>query len=256
RGSSGTAPAGASVRATAHAGSRAPMPERSRTAGCLAASSTTAGGGGAGPAGGRANEARAARRSRSAAPPRGRGRTPPAPGLVPPAPGVPGAVPFWKGEGVGRPFELGQKIGAASRELSGLSEAKARTRLRDEYHLEERATANLVQFIREQQDATGGVPTDRTIVVERFRDEIGDWRVCILTPFCGRVRAPWAMAIAARLREGQGIEAQSIWSDDGIALHFPESDSPPSFDDLQVDPADVEDLVVAELGDSALFGSR
>jgi ATP-dependent Lhr-like helicase len=176
--------------------------------------------------------------------------------LVSPAPGVPGAVPFWKGEGVGRPFELGQKIGAASRELSGLSDAKARTRLRDEYHLEERATANLLQFIREQHDATGAVPTDRTIVVERFRDEIGDWRVCILTPFGGRVHAPWAMAIAARLREAQGIEAQSIWSDDGIALHFPESDSPPSFDELQVDPTDVEDLVVAELGDSALFGSR
>jgi ATP-dependent Lhr-like helicase len=176
--------------------------------------------------------------------------------LVSPAPGVPGMVPFWKGEGVGRAFELGEKIGAASRELSGLSEAKAGARLRDEYHLEQRATSNLLQFIREQHDATGAVPTDRTIVVERFRDEIGDWRLCILTPFGGRVHAPWAMAIAARLRESHGIEAQSIWSDDGIALHFPESDAPPSFDDLQIDPGEVEDLVVAEVGESALFGSR
>ena len=100
------------------------------------------------------------------------------------------------------------------------------------------------------------MPSDRTIVVERFRDEIGDWRVCILTPFGGRVHAPWAMAIAARLREAHGIEAQSIWSDDGIALHFPESDAPPPTDDLMIDPGEVEDLVVAEVGETALFGAR
>jgi ATP-dependent Lhr-like helicase len=110
--------------------------------------------------------------------------------LVSPAPGVPGAVPFWKGEGVGRPFELGQKIGRASRELSALKEDKAVTRLREDFHLDERAARNLLTFLREQHDATGAVPSDRTIVVERFRDEIGDWRVCILTPFGGRVHAP------------------------------------------------------------------
>jgi ATP-dependent Lhr-like helicase len=176
--------------------------------------------------------------------------------LVSPAPGLPGAVPFWKGEGVGRPYELGQKIGAASRELSALKEEKAVARLHDEFHLEERAARNLLTFLREQQDATGAVPSDRTIVVERFRDEIGDWRVCILTPFGGRVHAPWAMAIAARLREAHGVEAQSIWSDDGIALHFPESDVPPPTEDLMIDPGEVEDLVVAEVGDTALFGAR
>jgi ATP-dependent Lhr-like helicase len=176
--------------------------------------------------------------------------------LVSPAPGLPGAVPFWKGEGVGRPYELGQRIGAASRELSALREQKALARLRDEFHLEDRAAANLLTFLREQQDATGAVPSDRTIVVERFRDEIGDWRVCILSPFGGRVHAPWAMAIAARLREAHGVEAQSIWSDDGIALHFPESDAPPPTEDLMIDPAEVEDLVVAEVGDTALFGAR
>ncbi len=176
--------------------------------------------------------------------------------LVSPAPGVPGAVPFWKGEGIGRPYELGQKIGAASRELSALSDATAGKRLRGEYHLDERAAKNLLTFLREQQDATGAVPSDRTIVVERFRDEIGDWRVCILSPFGSRVHAPWAMAITARLREAHGIEAQSIWSDDGIALHFPEADLPPPVEDLLVDPGEVEDLVVAEVGETALFGSR
>ncbi|HEY6962070.1 MAG TPA: DEAD/DEAH box helicase [Gaiellaceae bacterium] len=176
--------------------------------------------------------------------------------LVSPAPGLPGAVPFWKGEGIGRPYELGEKIGAASRELSALKEEKAVARLRDDFHLEARAARNLLTFLREQHDATGAVPSDRTIVVERFRDEIGDWRVCILSPFGGRVHAPWAMAIAARLREAHGVEAQSIWSDDGIALHFPESDVPPPTEDLMIDPGEVEDLVVNEVGDTALFGAR
>src|SRR5437899_5763061 len=176
--------------------------------------------------------------------------------IVSPAPGLPGAVPFWKGEGVGRPYELGQKIGAASRELSALSEPKARARLRDEFSLEERAAENLLTFLREQLDATGAVPSDRTIVVERFRDEIGDWRVCILSPFGGRVHAPWAMAIAARLRESLGIDVQSIWSDDGIALHFPDADAPPPTEELLIDAADIEDLVVQEVGQTALFGAR
>ena len=176
--------------------------------------------------------------------------------LVSPAPGVPGAVPFWKGEGVGRPYELGVKIGATSRELSALSDAKAQARLREDFHLDPRAAANLLTFLREQEGATGVVPSDRTIVVERFRDEIGDWRVCILSPFGGRVHAPWAMAIAARLKESLGIDAQSIWSDDGIALHFPEADAPPPVDELVVDPGEVEDLVVGELSDTALFGAR
>ncbi|HWH05383.1 MAG TPA: DEAD/DEAH box helicase, partial [Gaiellaceae bacterium] len=109
--------------------------------------------------------------------------------LVSPAPGVPGAVPFWKGEGVGRPYELGEKIGAASRELVAKSDDVALAALRDEYHLDPRAAQNLLTYLAEQQAATGAVPSDRTVVVERFRDEIGDWRVCILTPFGGRVHA-------------------------------------------------------------------
>ncbi len=121
--------------------------------------------------------------------------------LVSPAPGVPGAAPFWKGEGVGRPAELGAKIGRAARELAALSDDRATEVLRVEYSLDERAARNLVTFLREQETATGVVPSDRSIVVERFRDEIGDWRVCVLTPFGGRVHAPWAMALRARLRD-------------------------------------------------------
>src|SRR5579864_8313415 len=176
--------------------------------------------------------------------------------LVSPAPGLPGAVPFWKGEGVGRPYELGQKIGAASRELSALGDDAAVARLTTEFLLEAVAARNLLTFLRDQADATGAVPSDRTVVVERFRDEIGDWRVCILTPFGARVHAPWAMAVGARLRESLGLEVQSIWSDDGIAFHLPDADSPPATDLLVLDPDELEELVLAEVGQTALFGAR
>ncbi|MDQ3065743.1 MAG: DEAD/DEAH box helicase, partial [Actinomycetota bacterium] len=176
--------------------------------------------------------------------------------IVSPAPGVPGAVPFWKGEGVGRPFELGEKIGRASRELVARTDDSALESLRDEYHLDPRAAQNLLTFLREQAAATDVVPSDRAVVVERFRDEIGDWRVCILTPFGGRVHAPWGMAITARLRDSLGLDAQSIWSDDGIALHLPEADTPPSLADLMIAPDEIEELVVAEVGQTALFGAR
>ena len=176
--------------------------------------------------------------------------------LVSPAPGVPGAVPFWKGEGVGRPYELGEAIGAASRELAALSDEKAIERLQTDHTLDERAAQNLVTFLREQEAATGAVPSDRTVVVERFRDEIGDWRLCVLTPFGGRVHAPWALALGARLRESLGLETQAIWSDDGIAIHLPDADAPPPIDDVLLEPDQVEDLVMQELGETALFGAR
>ena len=176
--------------------------------------------------------------------------------LVSPAPGVPGAVPFWKGEGVGRPYELGEAIGATSRELVALTDEKATTRLRDEYTLDERAASNLLTFLREQEGATGAVPSDKTIVVERFRDEIGDWRLCILTPFGGRVHAPWALALGARLRESLSLETQAIWSDDGIAIHLPDADAPPPTEDVLLDPEQVEELVMQEVGETALFGAR
>jgi ATP-dependent Lhr-like helicase len=176
--------------------------------------------------------------------------------LVSPAPGVPGAIPFWKGEGVGRPYELGAAIGETSRHLVALSHKVALERLRDEHALDERAAENLLAFLREQEQATGAVPSDRTVVVERFRDEIGDWRVCVLTPFGARVHAPWAMAIQARLRDSLGLHAQALWSDDGIAVHLPDADAPPPTEHVLIDPEQIEDLVVNEVGETALFGSR
>ena len=176
--------------------------------------------------------------------------------LVSPAPGIPGLVPFWKGEGVGRPFELGQAIGRTARELVGLDDKRAIERLTDQHSLDERAAQNLLTYLREQEEATRAIPSDRTVVVERFRDEIGDWRLCILTPFGGRVHAPWSLALAARLRESLGLEVNAIWSDDGIALHLPDADAPPPIDDVLIDPAELEELVVTELAGTALFGAR
>ena len=176
--------------------------------------------------------------------------------LVSPAPGIPGLVPFWKGEGVGRPYELGEAIGQAARELVGLDEERARNRLTQEHALDERAADNLMVYLREQEAATGALPSDRTVVVERFRDEIGDWRLCVLTPFGGRVHAPWSLALAARLRDSLGLEVNAIWSDDGIALHLPDAEAPPPLDEVLVDPDEMEELVVTELGGTALFGAR
>jgi ATP-dependent Lhr-like helicase len=174
--------------------------------------------------------------------------------LVSPAPGVPGAVPFWKGEGVGRPYELGEAIGRFAREVTALADEPALERLTAD--LDRRAAANLLAFLREQERATGVVPSDRTVVVERFRDEIGDWRICILTPFGARVHAPWAMAVGARLRDSLGIDVQSIWSDDGIAFHLPDADAPPSTDLLLLTSEELDELVLAEVGQTALFGAR
>ena len=145
--------------------------------------------------------------------------------LVSPAPGVPGAVPFWKGEGVGRPYELGEAIGKFAREL--LAARRAPEGLPDPRRARGAEPRRLPARAGEGDRR---VPSDRTVVVERFRDEIGDWRVCILTPFGARVHAPWAMALGARLRESLGLEVQSIWSDDGIAFHLPDADSPPATD--------------------------
>src|SRR5436305_1290871 len=169
--------------------------------------------------------------------------------LVSPAPGVPGSVPFWKGEGVGRPYELGEAIGRFTRELLAKRDPHVEG-------LDRRAATNLVEFLREQERATGVVPSDRTVVVERFRDEIGDWRICILTPFGARVHAPWAMAVGARLRDSLGLEVQSIWSDDGIAFHLPDADAPPATDLLLLGPDELDELVLAEVGQTALFGAR
>ncbi len=172
--------------------------------------------------------------------------------IVTPAPGVPGAVPFWKGDGVGRPKELGRAIGAFSAWAVGQS---AETLVAD-YDLDERAAKNLLEFLGDQQAATRVVPSDRTIVVERFRDEIGDWRLCVLSPYGARVHAAWGLAIGRRIREQFGLESDAIWSDDGIIVHLPDADEPPGAELVLVEPDEIEEMVVAELASSALFGAR
>ena len=172
--------------------------------------------------------------------------------IVTPAPGLPGAVPFWKGDGIGRPAELGRAIGAFSREAVSRDPKE----LAAEYDLDRRAAENLVAYLREQQAATRVVPSDETIVVERFRDEIGDWRLCVLSPFGGRVHSAWGLALGQKIREELELEADAIWSDDGIVIHLPDADEPPPADLVLVEPDELEDLVVRELSGSALFGAR
>jgi ATP-dependent Lhr-like helicase len=197
--------------------------------------------------------------------------------IVTPAPGVPGAVPFWKGDGIGRPKELGEAIGVFAR---WAVDQDAELLVRD-YDLDERSARNLLEYLREQQAATHVLPSDRTIVLERFRDEIGDWRLCVLSPYGGRVHAAWGLAISARMRERFGVDGEALWSDDGIVVRLPDVDfddggdgaegsghgfhgvessgatGAASYADLvALDPEEVEETIVAELGGSALFGAR
>jgi len=178
--------------------------------------------------------------------------------IVTPAPGAPGAVPFWKGDSVGRPKELGEAIGAFSR---WAVDQEPQT-LQEQYDLDERAARNLLSYLREQQDATRVLPSERTIVLERFRDEIGDWRLCVLSPFGGRVHSAWGLAISAQIRERIGIEADAISSDDGIVLHLPDLDAddaealPSAAELIMLDPGEVEQSITQELGGSALYGAR
>ena len=177
--------------------------------------------------------------------------------VVVPAPGEPGKMPFWRGDGPGRPLELGRALGAFVREIRAMPEADAIVRLRERNDLDERAATNLVQYLQEQAAATAGaVPDDRTVVVERFRDEIGDWRICILTPFGAQVHAPWAMALQHRLTVTHGMDVELMWSDDGIVLRLPDATDEFPMDDLLLDPDEVSDIIVAQLPNTAMFASR
>jgi ATP-dependent Lhr-like helicase len=215
--------------------------------------------------------------------------------LVSPAPGEPGKVPFWKGDGVGRPVELGRAIGAFTRELWAQASRgpegrrEAHRHLLVHHDLDDLAADNVLGYLDEEHAACGVLPTDRTIVLQRFRDELGDWRVCLLTPFGARVHAPWALAIEARLRETLGVEVQPIWSDDGIVVRLPATEGvleawsgAPAADEavgpvaleagfvahaggtapfqaeaaVLVPAAEVEELVTTTVGGSALFASR
>ncbi len=168
--------------------------------------------------------------------------------IVSPAPGVPGKMPFWHGESADRPLEFGRAIGALTRSLRDLPENAAANLLMSRHSLNETAARNLLQYLEEQASSGSALPDDRTIVVESYMDELGDWRVCILSPFGGKVHAPWAMSIAAMMREATDYDIDILWTDDGIVVRYPESDEPPSLDSLIPDPDEVEDLVIRQLG--------
>jgi ATP-dependent helicase Lhr and Lhr-like helicase len=176
--------------------------------------------------------------------------------LVEPAPGEPGKMPFWKGDGPGRPLEFGRRIGALVRELREMPPAAAMTRLVTEHDLDPGAADNLIQFLADQHAATGAVPDDRTIVIERCRDELGDWRMCVLTPFGSRIHIPWAMAVAGRIRAAGGADVETLWGDDGFVLRFPDTDALPDPDWFLVESAEASDLVLRQLGSTALFAGR
>ena len=175
--------------------------------------------------------------------------------LVTPAPGRPGRLPFWHGDSPARPAELGREIGAFVRALGRAGPDEAGERLRAA-GLDDYAAGNLLAYLDEQRQATGHLPDDRTIVVERFRDELGDWRLAVHTPLGAGVHAPWALALGARLRERYGVEAQIMHADDGIVARVPDTDVPPEADLLLFDPDEIDAVVRAELGGSALFASR
>jgi ATP-dependent Lhr-like helicase len=176
--------------------------------------------------------------------------------LVTPAPGEPGKMPFWKGDGPGRPLEFGRRIGAMVRELRALPKPAALTRLVAEHDLDPGAAENLMQFLADQEAATGQIPDDRTIVIERVRDELGDWRVCVLTPFGSRIHIPWAMAVSARIHAAGGPEVETLWGDDGFVIRFPDTEEPPDSDWFLVESAEAMQLVLRQLGSTALFAGR
>jgi ATP-dependent Lhr-like helicase len=175
--------------------------------------------------------------------------------LVTPAPGEPGKMPFWHGDQAGRPVELGVAIGKLVRELRGVSRPAAVERLTRHHDLDADAAENVLRYL-DDQAAAGAVPDDRTLVVERCLDELGDWRVCLLSPFGSRIHAPWAMAAAAHIRARTGIDAEVMWGDDGFVVRFPEIERPPNPMLLIPNSDEVEGLVLRQLGSTSLFAAR
>lgn len=174
--------------------------------------------------------------------------------VVAPAPGEIGRLPFWRGDGPGRPVELGRALGRFTREL--VEHEDPASWLQEDHALDQYAAKNLVDYVSAQQQATGSCPTDYRITIERFRDELGDWRLCILSPFGSRIHAPWALAIAARLAAHGDYDAQPLWTDDGLMFRFADADRLPGVDLFLPDPDEVEELVTQELAGSALFASQ
>jgi ATP-dependent Lhr-like helicase len=176
--------------------------------------------------------------------------------LVSPAPGDPGKVPFWHGDRPGRPMEFGQRIGALVRELREMPPAVAVTTLVKSHDLDPGAAENLMQYLADQALATTIVPDDRNLIIERVRDELGAWRVCVLTPFGSRIHTPWAMAATAKIHANGGPEVESMWTDDGFVLRFPDTDAPPDVSAVLLAPDDAAELVLRQLGATALFAAK
>jgi ATP-dependent Lhr-like helicase len=176
--------------------------------------------------------------------------------LVSPAPGDPGKMPFWHGDQAGRPVEFGRTIGALVRTLREVPRNIALTTLTTEHDLDPQAAENVLRYLADQELASGQVPDDRNIVIERVRDELGDWRMCCLTPFGSKVHAPWAMAATARIRANGGPEVETMWSEDGFCLRFPETDEPPPIEHLLMEPEEAAELVLRQLGSTALFAAK
>ena len=176
--------------------------------------------------------------------------------LVSPAPGQPGKMPFWKADAAGRPLELGRQIGELIRTLRHLPPAAAVQRLVRHHDLDQQAAENLLRYLADQAGAAGIVPDDRTILIERCRDELGDWRICVLTPFGGRIHAPWAMAAVERARAETGLDVETMWTDDGFVVRFPETEEPPDPNLMIPSSDEAEALVVRQLGGTALFAAK
>src|SRR5690349_657557 len=173
-----------------------------------------------------------------------------------PAPGEPGKMPFWHGDSAGRPAEFGREIGRMTRDLLAMPQPVAYTKLVEDHSLDANAAENLLRYLNEQREATGRVPSDQDVIIERCRDELGDWRVCVLSPFGSRVHAPWAMAATAKLRAERGIEAETMWADDGFVLRIPENEEPVDAADLLPSAAELKDLVLRQLGSTSLFAAK
>src|SRR6185312_3045889 len=166
---------------------------------------------------------------------------------VSPAPGEPGKMPFWHGDTAGRASEFGQRIGEMTRELLQLPRVVAQTRLIEDHSLDQNAAENLLRYLEDQTAATGVVPNDEQILVEHCRDELGDWRVCLLSPFGSRVHAAWCMAVTARLRAERGMEVETMWSDDGFIIRLPDTDVALETEALLPSASELKDLVLRQL---------
>jgi ATP-dependent Lhr-like helicase len=176
--------------------------------------------------------------------------------IVSPAPGQPGKMPFWKADAAGRPLELGRAVGELVRTLVQMPPPAAVQQLVRHHDLDPQAAENLLRYLADQVKAAGAVPDDRTILIERCRDELGDWRICLLSPFGGRIHAPWAMAVVERTMAETGLDVETMWTDDGFVVRFPETDEPPD-PRLMIPSADeVEALVLRQLGGTAMFAAK